>query len=356
MELPMWIQNTWQVAAFAADIKREILPRTLLGRALILYRTESGAVVALEDRCPHRFLPLSLGKLIGDDVQCGYHGLRFDARGGCVRVPSQGNIPKPAKVASFPVTEQYGFVWVWLGEASLAYRTPVPDFHWMTDPAWAAGSGYNHVAANFQLLNDNLLDLTHESYVHPETIGNSAVAEAPLSVSVVEDRTVRAHREMFDCEPPPFYRKASGFTSRIDRWQTTYFTPPGFHVIETGAVPAGMDRTAARLSGHARERRVLHLITPETSCSSHYFWAVARDYAIEDEELTRFITKEVGFVFSQDRAVLEAQQRAIGDGPNAGFVVMLRADAGAIQGRRLVAKVLQAEGHATTVPEPGPAG
>jgi len=334
----MFIRNCWQVAAFAHELGREILPRTLCGEPVILYRTEAGAPVALEDRCAHRYVPLSLGRLVGDTVQCGYHGLCFDPSGTCVRVPGQDRIPAAATVRAFPLVERHDFIWIWFGD-ELANPELVPDFHWMTDPDWAVSAGYHHIAANYQYLNDNLLDLTHESFVHTESIGNDAVANAPLSVEL-RDGTVRASRWMLNCEPPPFYVAAAGFTARIDRWHTTIFTPPGFHVIENGSMPAGSDLEAARAAGQTRERRVLNLITPETESGAHYFWAVARPYDIGNAELTEYIRQQIIKTFDEDKHILEAQQRALAARPTSAFPVALRADAGALQGRRLVDQVL----------------
>lgn len=336
----MFLKNVWQVAAFAAELKEEPLARTLLGEQIVLYRTATGAPAALLDACPHRLAPLSAGKVVDGLLQCGYHGMQFDAAGGCVRVPGQDRIPAKAKVRSYPVIERHTFVWIWMGDPALAVETPVPDFFWMDDPAWAISDGYHHVAANYQLLNDNLLDLSHETFVHSHTIGNEAVADSPLTVTQDGENVVRAHRDMLNCEPPPFYVKAAGFTGRIDRWHTTIFTPPAFHVIENGSMPAGSDKEEARRKGLTRERRVLNLITPETETSSHYFWAIARCYDLADAELTEYIRREVARTFDEDKLILEAQQARVRGTHFDTFPVTLRADAGAVQARRIMARLL----------------
>jgi phenylpropionate dioxygenase-like ring-hydroxylating dioxygenase large terminal subunit len=337
----MFLKDTWQVAAFAKEVGRRLLARTLAGENVILYRTESGAPVAFEDACPHRMAPLSLGRLIGDVIQCGYHGLCFDSQGKCVKAPGQNRIPAAAKAHVFPTVERYGFIWIWLGEPALADERSVPNFFWMTDPEWAISDGYHYIQANYQLLNDNLLDLSHETFVHSHTIGNAAVADSPLSVEVQGD-CVRAHRDMLNCDPPPFYVAATGFNSKIDRWHTTIFTPPAFLVIENGAIPAGSDKEEARSKGLARERRVLNLITPETETSSHYFWAIARCYDVHDESLTEYIRREISNTFDEDKVILEAQQQRLAARSfGAKFPVTLRADAGAIQGRRVLEAALR---------------
>jgi vanillate monooxygenase len=288
---------------------------------------------------------LSLGRVSGEQIQCGYHGLCFDADGRCVRVPGQETVPQRARVRTYPLVERHSFAWIWLGDAARADAGTIPDVHWCDDPGWAAADGYHHFGANYQLVNDNLLDLSHESFVHEDTIGNEAVAEAPFHVSLEGER-VRMHRDMYDMEAPPFYRRTTGFNGRIDRWHTNTFTPPGLHVIENGSMPAGSkDRSAAL------ERKVLNLITPETTTSTHYFWAIVRQFRLDDRELTDYIRDGIRQTFNQDKAVLEAQQRAIGGDPDrASFPVSLRIDAGPIQGRKLLAAMIAREATPTVVP------
>lgn len=334
----MWMRNCWQVIAFSSEIVDAPLARTVCGESIVLFRTPAGDAVALADRCPHRFVPLSLGQVVGDQIQCGYHGLCFDTDGACVRVPGQDTVPTRARVRKYPLVERYAFAWIWLGDVALADPVTIPDFHWVDDPAWAAVNGYHHFGANYQLVNDNLLDLSHESFVHEETIGNESVAEAPCIVTL-HGNVVRTHRDMFDIEAPPFYRRTTGFTGRIDRWHTNHFTPPGFHIIENGSMPAG-----ANDKSQALERKVLNLLTPETETSTHYFWSIVRQFKRDDQELTHYIRAGISRTFDQDKAILEAQQRNIGPDPDrAAFPVSLRIDAGPIQGRKLLQTMIARE-------------
>jgi vanillate O-demethylase monooxygenase subunit len=241
-------------------------------------------------------------------------------------------------VQKYPLVERYKFAWIWLGDAALADPATIPDFHWVDDPAWVGVNGYHHFKANYQLVNDNLLDLSHESFVHEETIGNESVAESPCTVTLHGDM-VRTHRDMKDIEAPPFYKRTTGFAGRINRWHTNHFTPPGFHIIENGSTPAG----APDKSG-ALERKVLNLLTPETDTSTHYFWSVVRQFNLDDQELSDYIRKGISRTFDQDRDVLEAQQRMIGPDPDqATFPVSIRVDAGPIQGRKLLQGMIARE-------------
>ena len=338
----MFLKNCWQVIAFGREIGGTPLARTICEEKVVLYRTGSGQAVALADRCPHRFAPLSFGRVVGDDIQCGYHGLCFDAEGQCVRVPGQDTLPQRAQVRSYPLVERDTFAWIWLGDEACADPAAIPDVHWVDDSAWAAVTGYHHFAANYQLVNDNLLDLSHESFVHEETIGNESVAESPCHVTLVGN-SVRAHRDMFNIETPPFYKRTTGFTGRINRWHTANFTPPGINIIENGSMPADAKDKSAAL-----ERKVINLIVPETTTTSHYFWAIVRQFGLNDKALSDYIFDGISKTFDQDKAILEAQQREIGDDPDrASFPVSIRVDAGPIQGRKLVAAMLEKEAAAT---------
>ncbi len=334
----MWPRNCWQVVAFSKDIGGTPLARTVQNERIVLYRTQDGEAVALADRCPHRYAPLSAGRVVGDQIQCGYHGLCFDRHGACVRVPGQDSVPPRARVRSYPLVERHTFAWIWMGDAELADPAGVPDFHWMDDPAWKAVEGYHHFGANYRLVNDNLLDLSHESFVHEETIGNESVAESPASVTLLNG-TLRVHRDMINIEAPPFYKKTTGFTGRINRWHTNYFTPPGFHVIENGSMPA--DAADKR---QALERKVLNLITPETETSSHYFWGIVRQFRLDDRALDDTIRRGITLTFDQDKAILEHQQRELGPHPDeATFPVSIRVDAGPTQGRKLLDAMIARE-------------
>ena len=333
----MFMTNCWQVAAYSAEVGRRLLKRTIVDTPLILYRTQAGDVVAMQDRCPHRYVPLSLGRLDGDVVECGYHGMRFGPDGGCLRIPGQAVVPARVRVTTYPTAEKHTFIWIWMGDAAQADPALIPDFHWMDDPEWAVAEGYHHVRATYKFLVDNLLDLSHETFVHPETIGNAAVADSPVSVDIIDKKTVRAHRDMLDCEAPPQFVALAGFSGKIDRWHTTLYTPPGFCIIEVGAVPA---KTGDQAKGF--EGRILNLITPETERSSHYFWAHARNIRLDDTQLTRTIRGSIVETFDQDKVVLEAQQinaDAIGS-TEPGMVLGI--DAGPVRGRRVLDAALQA--------------
>jgi vanillate O-demethylase monooxygenase subunit len=335
---PIWLRNCWQVAAFASEVGRSILPRMFLGQPVILYRGVGGEPVAMEDRCPHRLVPLSIGTLDGPVIRCGYHGLEFGTDGKCVRIPGQDEIPTTARVRTFPVLERHSLIWIWMGERQLANPTLVPDVHWLNDPAWVPSTGYHRMEADYRLITDNLLDLSHESYVHQKTIGNESVADSPAHVSVEHERIVRADREMHNIVPPPYFARIMASEDRIDRWQSAIYMPPGIHMTEAGVHKVGTDRSKAYVG------RVLHLLTPETKTSSHYFWAMNRNYRLEDAELTEFIRVAVQHTLDEDQNVLELQMRAVlKERPTHFPPLAIRADSAPIRARRLLRKLVKGE-------------
>ena len=332
--------NAWYAAAWDAEVKRALLPRTIGGRKLVLYRTEAGQAVALEDACWHRLVPLSLGRLRGDDVVCGYHGLVYNPRGRCVFMPSQETINPSACVRAFPLVERHRFVWVWIGDAALADPAKVPDLHWNHDPEWAGDGKHLHLDCDYRLVVDNLMDLTHETFVHGSSIGNSAVAEAPFEATHGE-HTATVTRWMRDIDPPPFWAAQLGRPGKVDRWQIIRFEAPATIAIDVGVAPTGTgapegDRSQG-VNGY-----VLNTITPETAASCHYFWAFVRNYRLTEQKLTTELREGVTRIFNEDVAILEAQQRAIEDHPDHVFY-NLNIDAGAMWARRLIDRMIAAE-------------
>lgn len=332
--------NAWYAVAWDAELRRALLPRTVCDRKMVLYRTEAGEPAALEDACWHRLVPLSLGRLRGDDVVCGYHGLVFNDRGRCIHMPSQETVNPAACVRSFPVIDRHRFVWVWPGDPALADPALVPDLHWCNDPAWAGDGKTLHLACDYRLVVDNLMDLTHETYVHSTSIGNEAVAESPFTVTH-GDRSVTVTRWMIDIEPPPFWRAQLGKPGRVDRWQIIHFTPPGTVAIDVGVAPTGTGAPRGDRS-QGVSMWVINTITPETAARCHYFWGNMRDYRIDEQRVTTEIREGIAKVFHEDEVMLEAQQRAIDEHPDHAFY-NLNIDAGAMWARRLIDRLIAAE-------------
>jgi phenylpropionate dioxygenase-like ring-hydroxylating dioxygenase large terminal subunit len=343
---PIFPLNAWYAAAWDAEVKRELLPRTLCNKKIVLYRKENGEAACLEDACWHRLLPLSMGKLRGDDVQCGYHGLVFNEHGRCVHMPSQETINPSACVRSFPLVERHRFVWIWPGDPALADPALVPDLHWNHDPAWEGDGKVIHAQCDYRLIVDNLMDLTHETYIHGSSIGNDAVAEAPFDVTT-GDKTTMVTRWMIDIEPPPFWRQQLGKPGNVDRWQIIRFEAPCTVAIDVGVAPTGTGAPQGDRS-QGVSMVVINTITPATDRTCHYFWANVRDYQLGEQKVTTQIRDSITKVFAEDEAIVEAQQRAIDDHPDHVFY-NLNIDAGAMWARRQIDRMVAAEADPTAI-------
>jgi len=345
----MFLRNFWYVAASDQEVCRQPFRRLILGEPVVLFRTEDGTPVAFEDRCAHRHLPLSMGTLVGDTLQCRYHGLRYDKTGACVRIPGQDMIPVSARVRAYPVVERYHWVWIWTGDPALADHDAITDYHWLDDPNWGAKTQYLHVKANWQLIVDNLLDLTHLAFVHETTIGNSALVEH-ATVKVERARSnVIVTRWIVDRPAPPTFVKVGKFTGNVDRWQIIDFVPPAFLRLDVGATPTGTGAPEGRRAGGISMRN-LNAITPETETTSHYFWGQAHDFDIRNSRTTDTIVEQIRTAFLEDVAVFEAQQANLELMPNRPQTD-INADTGVIQARRILDRLSREE---QAMPAAGP--
>lgn len=336
--------NAWYAAAYDVEVGRSLLARTVCNQKLVLYRQTDGRLAALEDACWHRLLPLSLGRLEGDEVVCGYHGLVYNAEGRCTHMPSQETINPSACVRRFPVVEKHRFVWIWPGDPALADEALIPDLHWNHDPEWAGDGKMIRVKCDYRLVVDNLMDLTHETFVHGSSIGNRAVAEAPF-VATHGERTATVTRWMENIEAPPFWagqiQQARGYRGPVDRWQIIRFEAPCTVAIDVGVAPTGTGAPKGDRS-QGVNGMVLNTITPETDNTCLYFWAFARNYCQGEQRLTHQLREGVAGIFREDELVLEAQQKAIEEHPDHKFY-NLNIDAGAMWARRLIDRLVEAE-------------
>ncbi|MCP3878570.1 MAG: Rieske 2Fe-2S domain-containing protein, partial [Sulfitobacter sp.] len=236
-----FVRNAWYVAGWSTDFGDELVPLTLLAQNLVAYRTSDGQIAVLEDRCPHRLLPLSKGKRIGDTIQCGYHGMTFGADGACVRVPGQSNLPKSAYVDSYPVLERHDIVFIWMGDADKADPALAFDLPELGQEGWHVHHGDKlHIRANYLNVAENLVDPAHVSFVHPTTLGNAASENVPVHVKTA-DEVIVAWRWIRDAEPIGFFKAFGGFSGNVDRWHYYYLHMPSTAVIDFGSSDAKLE-------------------------------------------------------------------------------------------------------------------
>ena len=349
----MFVRNAWYVAAWDHEITRALARRILLEEPVVLYRKEDGTPVALEDRCCHRQAPLSMGRLIGDIVECGYHGLQFDTTGKCIKVPSQDRIPSNARVKSYPVVERYHWVWIWLGDPAKADPGLIEDFHFLDDPKWGYGGGYLKVEANYLLLVENLLDTIHLPFLHPTTLGTDAFARSEFEVTREGDR-IRIARWLMNELPAPFHKQMGGFPDgmTVDRWQITHYGPPSFVKLDVGSSPVG---TGAREGDRSKGMNMwnLNAITPETEKTAHYFYAQAHNFKVGERWVSDLVRNQVTKAFLEDMAMIKAQQLNMDLGPSR--VVNLGQDKAWIAMRQIVERLAREEQPYAPQPQAAPA-
>jgi phenylpropionate dioxygenase-like ring-hydroxylating dioxygenase large terminal subunit len=338
--------NAWYAAAWDVEIGRSLLPKTVCNRPIVLYRTTAGRPTALADACWHRLVPLSMGKLRGDDeVMCGYHGICYDADGRATFMPAQDTINPSASVHSYPVVERHRFVWVWPGDPAKADPDLVPDMHWNHDPGWAGDGKTIRAACDYRLIVDNLMDLTHEEFVHASSIGQEELSASEMQVTH-DERTVTVSKWMLGIEAPPFWRrnlndKFPDYAGPVDRWQIIRFELPSTVTISVGVAKAGTGAPEGDLS-QGVNGMVLNTMTPETDKSCHYLWAFARNWSLSEQSITTRLREGVSRVFFEDEQMLEAQQRGIDANPGYQFY-NLNVDAGGMWARRLLQRMIDAE-------------
>ena len=340
----MFPRNAWYVACTPDEIADKPLGRTICNEKIAFFRGEGGKVAAVEDFCPHRGAPLSLGRVCDGQLVCGYHGLAMGCEGKTVSMPGQRVQGFPA-IRTYPVFERYGFIWVWPGDAAQADPAKIHHLAWAEDPGWAYGGGLYHIACDWRLMVDNLMDLTHETYVHASSIGQKEIDETPVKTRTEGDHVITS-RFMEGVMAPPFWQanlRAHGLPDDqpVDRWQVCHFTPPSHVMIEVGVALAGRGGYDAAPSDKVASI-VVDFITPETDSTMWYFWGMARNFRPEDAELTAAIREGQGKVFAEDTAILEAQQRNLVLHPNR-RLLMLNIDAGGVQSRRVIDRLVAAE-------------
>ena len=336
-----FIRNRWYVAAWDSEVDRKPIARTICGEAVMLYRKLDRGVVAMRDACPHRLLPLSMGIKEGDSIRCRYHGLKIGPDGCAEEMPVKSErVNKSVCATLYPVVERHRYIWIWIGEAARADPALIPDYWPCSAPGWTFDGGYYPIACDYRLVIDNLMDLSHETYVHSGSIGQLEINETPIETETRGDEVI-VQRWMPGIEPPPFWRDALKQDGLVDRWQICHFLPPSSVLIDVGVAPVEAGATPEHHDQGVRGM-VVDAITPETETSCHYFWGMARNFDIADTGFTARFKAQQGAVFLEDVEILEAQQRSIEANPD----MKLRAyaiDQGGVRARRIIDRLARAE-------------
>lgn len=344
-----YLKNAWYVGAWEHELEAgKPYAMSILGEPIVLYRTESGNIVALEDRCVHRLAPLSLGRCEGEQIRCMYHGLLFNPDGKCVEIPGQELIPAKAKVRSYPVVLLHGWAWVWMGDADRADTALIPDALSCNDPDWIFGTGYMDYDAEARLITDNLLDLSHVAFLHAESFGSPSSFAESRPVQTTLDRGFRLDRWSTDVKGP----NLSPTDDLVDQWVTYDFFVPGVLLMYAANYPRGTavacdfarpDYSKA-LPGSLSYTS--HAVTPMTAKTARYFytWAPHKDHGtIESRDAAmRFQL----MALSEDKVMIEAQQKIIDVAPETPLMPISH-DRSVTMYERLVARLIKGDNDPT---------
>ncbi|MGH7075976.1 MAG: Rieske 2Fe-2S domain-containing protein [Stellaceae bacterium] len=325
----MFLLNHWYAAAFSTELTDRPLARTICDIPVVMFRTALGQVAALQDRCPHRYAPLSAGICGGETIACAYHGIEFDASGACTRIPHQPTIPSGMRVRAFPFVERWGWAWIWLGDPRRAEVETIPDYHWLGASGWHSFQRLYHIMANWELCADNLLDLSHTPFIHRKTVGVVEMATIPVK-TWDEGNCVFQERVMTQVVPSPFVAEWGNFKSKIDRRATVIWEP----AANMNAELVYFDET------NNITLRLTNPNTPETERSTHVWFAWSRNFGSDSEDdamAVRF--KEQSFaVMAEDVSFMEIQQAGLDRGGDF-HPVAIKADATLMLARRIVERL-----------------
>ncbi|HXS39200.1 MAG TPA: aromatic ring-hydroxylating dioxygenase subunit alpha [Stellaceae bacterium] len=329
----MFLMNQWYAAALGKELGPRPLARTICDVPVVMFRTETGKAAALDDRCPHRYAPLSAGECRGEIIACAYHGIEFGADGACTLIPHQPNIPPKMRVRSYPFVERWGWAWIWLGDPLRADPSTIPDYAWFGAAGWHSFQRHYYVKANWEICADNLLDLSHTPFIHKKTVGVPEMATIPVETTVEGDRVFQ-RRVMSQVVPSPFVAEWGGFKGRIDRRATVVWEPAS-------------NMNAELLYEDSANSIILRLtnpVTPETERTTHVWFAWSRNFgsASDADPMALRFQEQSYAVMAEDVSFMEIQQQGL-DRAGDFQPVAIRADATLIQARRIVERLRQEE-------------
>jgi phenylpropionate dioxygenase-like ring-hydroxylating dioxygenase large terminal subunit len=335
-------RNAWYPLTWSRNVTRKLASYRVLGTDLVVYRTEAGDAVCLDDVCPHRLAPLSMGKLKGDAVECGYHGMTFGIDGRCIRIPGQKVIPANAKVPCYPLHEKMGLLWIWPGDPDIADPSLIYHLPQYNAPGWHAAHGDAlRIDTNYLNLADNLCDPAHVSFVHLSTLGNSASEEIPVEHRF-EERGVLVWRWIKDAAPIPLFAKYGNFRGNVDRWHYYDYAAPCSAVIDFGSADAG---ALADPDDRDKGLRIFacHFITPvdDHVCIDH--WLHVRNFALDDADVDQRLHADFRIAFNEDKEILERIETVERSRPDVKRI-RLGIDAAPQRMRRIVERMVAEDG------------
>lgn len=329
-------RNAWYVAALPREVGRELQRRTILGDPVLLYRRVDGSAAAVMDRCPHRFAPLSRGTLHEDVIECKYHGLRFDGSGRCVLNPHGEVISTAMRIRHYPTIERHGRIWIWMGDVEVDPPDTIPDFSYTEAPGNRTVHNYISAKYRYDILIDNLLDVSHADYLHVGSFSGGPPERTEIQVRQQGDEVIVV-RKIYNAPAPPRFRELA---ERIDQSFVAHWYPGQVIDFEWRGTPVGGDLATGRVLA-----RFSHSATPEADGSTHYFMSTTRHGGLEGAALeAEVLRSQVAIVQNEDGPMLEAVDAEMHGADLIDLKpVVLPTDKGAMQVRRVMRRLLRQE-------------
>ncbi|WP_031303740.1 aromatic ring-hydroxylating dioxygenase subunit alpha [Sphingobium quisquiliarum] len=333
-------RNCWYVVALPTELKAgDLLPRTICDIPMLLFRDKDGHATAIKDACSHRLAPLSAGVYQDGEVMCRYHGLRFGKGGKCVHNP-HGQITDALSVRSWATVERHDLIWLWMGDIKAADDSLIPDLSFIDrTPAHGKFTGYLPTKANFELCTDNILDLTHTDYLHPDTLGGGGLTRAKEKVKVEGNIVTVRWENPNEVAPPALDRELDRPGSLANTFTEVVWYPPAVMKLCVHVEPVDP------LNGSPVESVTMHIMTPEGAMKTHYFVLSTRNFRTDDPGYNEALGKFVNNIFAtEDKPMLEAQQARMGTGDLwACNPALLPIDNAAVRARRILAHMIEKE-------------
>ena len=345
-----FLKNAWYAATWSYEVKKELFERTIIGESILFYRKENNQAVAINNTCPHRYSPLHLGTLMGDVVECKYHGLRYDSTGRCVHNPhGDGKIPEKMCTRAYPLEEIHNMLWIWMGDPALADPATIPDFSCQSDPDYPSVEGVIEMHGNYELITDNLMDLSHVEFLHKGILGSEAIKRGEHEL-LQDGTTVWSNRWCPDgLAPPAWDHMFKDYGKPVDHWLYMRWDAPAHMLLDVGITPTGRPRSEG-IWMYGTD-----ILTPKDQTSTYYFWGVARDHDKDNDEMGKIWTSAIEVAFgTQDKPMIEAQQGML---ESLGVTdldevdpVLLPMDSATVRCRRVLDRLRREDG--TRIPDP----
>jgi len=333
----MFLYDRWYTAGQSSEVKDSPVGVCILNEPLVLFRLKNGLIVALEDRCPHRHAPLSKGMVSDDTIQCVYHGLRYNKNGRCVHIPTQDNIPENLKVKTYACIERHGLIFIWMRGKAEPIDKYIYNFPWSEDENWNEVFLQFEANFNYQLLIDNLMDLSHLAYLHKSTIGIEGVAEKASQKTTRDGERVKVTRQMLNINQAPTHIDLTGYNGKVDRWQSIEFCPPGYFWVQTGTAVSEKGVQKALEDDLLIKRNSVHMVVPKTENSTSYFYKTVHKASYMTKTMEKMFKDQMMNTFQEDIELLsEIESGNVGERPKIDVV----ADSGAVQAQKILKNLI----------------